>query len=243
MTVLKGEGKVPILFGTTTLPAGGRQHRGYLARPDLTGQWPTVIVVPDVWGISPSIKDLCRKLARWELAAVSVDHFRGTKPAAVSARDEALRRQAALPAGLDADLDDIVSFVTNRAGFWSSAEFGFGVLGIGTGAAPAARLAGRSPQAAVAVVSAPLQPIAGLLATTSGLLGLFGRDDAEVPVDEVIAARGSLPHAELVLYEGVGADFLDDGQPGYDLEAATDAVERLVAFFIKHLPPTPRGRS
>lgn len=242
MTVLKGEGKVPILFGTVTLPAAGRQHRGYLARPDLSGEWPTVIVVPDVWGISPSIKDLCRKLARWELAAVAVDPFRGTGPAAVSDRDQASPRLAALAAGLDADLDDIVSFVTNRAGFWSSAEFGFGVLGVGSGAAPAARLAGRSSQVAVALVSAPLQPIAGMLATTSGLLGLFGRDDAEVPIDEVIAARASLPHAELVLYEGVGTDFLDDGRPGYDPGAAIDAVERLVAFFIKHLPPIPRGR-
>ena len=39
MSVLKGEGKVPILFGTTSVARGPLTHTAYLARPDLAGEW------------------------------------------------------------------------------------------------------------------------------------------------------------------------------------------------------------
>ncbi|CAN5316541.1 MAG: dienelactone hydrolase family protein [Acidimicrobiia bacterium] len=243
MTVLKGEGKVPILFGSMSITVATRLRHGYLSRPDLAGEWPTVIVVPDVWGVTPSIKDLCRKLARRELAAIAVDPFRDGGGRRFTDRAVATAALAEVPAhDLDADLEDVASFVTNPAGFWSSAEHGLGVLGIGTGGAAAARLADRRPGVALALVAVPLQPIAAILGPTSGLLGLYGRDDPEVPVEEVLAARPALPQAELVLYEGVGSDFLDDGRPGYDLDAATDAVERLTGFFIEHLPAAPAER-
>lgn len=235
LTVLRGEGKVPILFGSASIPVASRTHSGYLARPDLSGEWPTVLVVPDAAGITPSVKDLCRRLARRELAAVAVDPLRTARrprvwsdlPAPVSAAE------------LDADIDDVVRFVTNPAGFWSSGEDGLGVLGVGGGGAAASRLAARRPGVAVALVAAPLD--ADVLATAGSVLGLYARDDPAVPVDEVVAARSALPDAEVVIYDGVGAGFFDDDHPGFDLEAASDALDRLVAHFLRHLPAPPRG--
>jgi carboxymethylenebutenolidase len=235
MTVLKGEGKVPILFGSTSISVASRTHIGYLSRPDLTGEWPTVIVVPDAAGVTPATKDLCRKLARRELAAVAVDPLRTTRRPRVWTD----RPSPVTPEQLDADLDDIVTFVTNPAGFWSNAEQGFGVLGVGTGGEAAARLAGRRPGLVVALVAAPLQP--DLLSSAGALLGLYGRDDERVLVDDVVAARSGLPSAEVVIYDGARAGFIDDDSPDFDLDAATDAVERLVAFFLRHLPSPPGG--
>ncbi len=71
------------------------------------------------------------------------------------------------------------------------------------------------------------------------MLGLYARDDADVPVDDAVAMRAGLPNAEFVIYDGVGAGFMDDDSPGFDFEVANDAVDRLVAFFLRHLPPAP----
>ncbi len=90
------------------------------------------------------------------------------------------------------------------------------------------------------MVSAPLQ--SDLLGSAGALLGLYGRDDDGVPVDDVVAARPSLPNSEVVIYAGVGAGFIDDDSPGFDHEVANDAVDRLVAFFLRHLPPPPGKR-
>lgn len=242
MTVLKGEGRVPILFGSASIAVGSKTHRGYLARPDLAGEWPTVVVVPSVWGVTSSAKDLCRRLARRGLAAVAPDVHRGGAPAQQAERAEALQAASALPvARARADLRDIVRFIVNPAGFWSSAEHGFGVLGIGWGGTLAVDLAVADGAHAVGLVSAPLDEAVahGLGTFSGGVLGLYGRADEVVPIDGVLTARGDLPHAEIVVYEDAGHDFLDDLRDGFDEPAARDAVERLSTFFAKHLPPAP----
>ncbi len=238
MSVLKGEGTVPILFGSTSIAAGSRLHTGYLARPDLEGEWPTVVVVPSVWGVTSSVKDVCRRLARRGLAAIAPDLYRGNGPAGDADRTTAmsvsLPRERAL-----ADLRDVVRFTTNPAGFWSSAEFGFGLLGLGSGGPLAVGLAGVDGASAIALVHAPLDDddVQRLSAAAVPVLGLFGRDDEVVSIDTVIDARSHLPHAEFAVYDGVGHDFLDDHRDGYDLDAAQDAIERLTEFFTKQLPP------
>ncbi len=71
------------------------------------------------------------------------------------------------------------------------------------------------------------------------ILGLAGKDDAFADVEAVGAARAAAPHAEWVLYEGAGEDFFDDAREGFDQQAFDDAIERIVAFSDKHLPPAP----
>jgi carboxymethylenebutenolidase len=241
LSVLKGEGRVPILFGSTSVSVGSRLHRGYLARPDLGGQWPTILLVAPAWGVTSSIKDLCRKLARQGLAALAPDLYDRTAPARSVDRETAERAAAALPATvIDRDLNDFASFIANPAGFWSSAEHGFGVLGIGRGGRAAVRMAARTGAAALALVYAPIDGEEETLASfAGGVLGIYGRSDDVVAADTVAAVRTSAPHAEVVVYGDVGHDFLDDYGDTYDREAASDAVERLSGFFEKVLPPAP----
>lgn len=241
MSVLKGEGRVPILFGSTSVSVGSRLHRGYLARPDLGGQWPTILLVAPAWGVTSSVKDICRRLARQGLAVLAPDLYDRGGPARGVDREIAERAAAALPQALiDRDLSDFVSFVSNPAGFWSSAEDGFGVFGIGSGGRAAVRLAGGSRAAALALAYAPIEGEEEALSTFTGaVLGLYGRADEVVPADVVTVVRKAAPHAEVVVYADVGHDFLDDYGDTYDFEAATDAVERLASFFEKRLPPPP----
>lgn len=240
MSVLKGEGKVPILFGSTTIAAGTQSHHSYLARPDLTGEHPTVLVVPSVWGVTSSVKDLCRRLARWGLAVIAMDPYREVPPersAPWDVANEAMSRVSRRR--IRSDATDAVGFVSNPAGYWSSAEHGFGVLGIGGGGPVAVELAATVGDVdALALLYAELDAdtTATLAKVSAPILGLYGKSDEVVSAQQRLAARDCAPHAEWVEYEGPGHDFLDDYLDAYDDVAATDAIERLVAFFEKNLP-------
>lgn len=256
MSVLKGEGRVPILFGSTSIPLGTVTHLGYLARPDLTGEWPTIVVVSGEWGITSSVKDVCRRLARQGFAVVAFDPFRGKAPARATSPDAAAAAARQLPAArVAADLDALADFISNPAGFWSNAERGFGVLALGEGgrfavpyaalhASPlglvATTLSGPETEEAPDVASTPLRyPLGAIASVVAPVVGLSGRDDPAIPIDDIMELRRRAPHAEWVVYEGVGANFTDDHAEGYDTEAHRDALERLTDFFSKHLPPGP----
>lgn len=252
MSVLKGEGRFPILFGTTSISGRTRVHSGYLARPDLSGEWPTVVLVPGRRGVSSSVKDLARRLARHGLAVIAPDLYRARGPDRGVGDEAAGEAFDAIPAGrARADLEDVAAFITNPAGFWSNAESGFGVLALGRAARLAVPLVADGFGAALALVHPALadqpavdeEPAPGpgpgrlLAGVAIPVIGLSGRDDDTVPVDDVHAAREQAPHAEWVLYEGVGRDYLDDSGPTYDRTAAADTLDRLTEFFEKHLPP------
>ena len=243
MSVLKGEGTHPILFGSTSIVAGPVTHRGYLARPDLSGEWPTVILVPSEWGITSSSKDICRRLARLGLAVVAVDLYHGEPPDRAASPEDAAAAASTIPrARSQADLDGIVSFITNPAGFWSNAERGFGVLGLGCGGTPATAAAIRHDAAALALVAAPLldEEGAGIVDSfadlTAPLLGLYGKADDAVSIADIMEARAAAPQAEWVLYDNAGDGFMDDYLPDFDLGAHRDTIDRLAVFFDKQLP-------
>ena len=242
MSVLKGEGKVPILFGSTSIAAGNPTLGGYLARPDLQGEWPTIIVVSSAFGLTSNVKDLVRKLAREGFAVVAPDLYRGQKPPRfpdAGAAEAAFSRLDQRPVR---DLLAIASFIRNPAGFFSNAERGAGMFVIGTGAEAGITAAAQIGPAAMAVAypvgiagENMLQRL-GAVGTTP-LLGLVGRDDDRVTLDDVAAARRVAPQSEWVVYDATGHDFLDDGQPDYERGTAMDAISRIAGFFEKHLPP------
>lgn len=261
MSVLKGEGKVPIIFNTVSISAGALTHTAYLARPDLAGEWPTVVVLPSAWGLTGSSKDLTRRIARQGFAAVCPDvhNGRGQLRSLTRAEAEAMAAQVP-PLRVRRALDDLIAFVTNPTGFWSNSEDGFGLLGIGAGGVMAADLAQRYPTTPVALVAVPLVPhgvgpdeagpgeaeepaevepavfLDRLSGLSDPLIGFYGREDETVPIDDVMAARDAIPHAEWVLYHDVGADFLDDSMPGFDAIVQRDVIERAALFFAKNLP-------
>jgi carboxymethylenebutenolidase len=236
VTVLKGEGKVPILFGTKSMSAGSAIHESYLSRPDLGGEWPTLLLVPSAWGVTSAVKDLARRLARQGLAVVAVDVYgRGGPDRDASAEEASLALSGVSERRGRRDLEDLVGFVTNPAGFWSNAEDGFGIVGLGGGGrlATTAALDTGSP---LVLAGASLLP--GLLEQlTAPALGIFGKADEVIPLDEIMAARERAPRVEWVLYDGVGHDFLDDYLEAFDDAAHQDTVERIAAFCEEHLPP------
>lgn len=236
MSVLKGEGKFPILFGMKSVASGAITHATYLARPDLSGEWPTVVIVPSAWGATSAVKDLARRLARHGVTALVTDLYRGDLPDRGADRDAAVEAFSAVPADrARRDLTDVIRYIENPAGFWSSAEDGLVVLGIGEGG-PIAISGAVETQSSLVLAAAAIYR-EHLALVTGSILGVYGKEDEVVPIDEVISARAVVPHAEWVLYDGVGHDFLDDYLEGFNGEAQQDTVERITAFCEKHLSP------
>lgn len=237
MSVLKGEdGTHVILYGSTAYPARARSVPCYLARPDLAGSYTAVLVVPPAEGITSSLKDLCRRLARHGLAALVPDLYRGSGPGRRASAEEVAAAVGQLTdRRVLADLDGAADFLRRPGTEWADPHR-LGVLGIGTGGRWAVLAAAGDPSLRAVVLA--YAPLAGALDAvgelTVPLLGLYGKDDEEAIAD-VPEAHRRHPGSEWAMYDGVGSGFLDDAGDAYDPAAAKDAEGRLVAFFAARL--------
>ncbi len=215
MSVLAHEGTYPILYGAYAVPVGSGHVSGYLARPDQAGRFATVLVLPDA-GLTSHHKDLSRRLARHGLATLVIE-----LPATLTGAVMAVADAGAFAMANDWAIDHHV-----------------GVVGIGSGGLPGVVFAADQPDVrAVVLVSTSLvddpPPASSLPRLAVPVLGLYGATEpAESRPDHDL-----IRDAEFVVYEGVGAGFMDDGAEGYDVAAATDAYRRVMAFFGRNLPP------
>ena len=232
MSVLKGEGRVPILYGGTRLPTAPYRDL-YLARPDLAGRYPAVVVVHGDTGLTPGVRDLCRRLARYELAVAAPDLYWGTGPGRLSDLPAPQRH---------ADVMAVVDAFRHAWSEWARPGR-LGAVGLGSGGDTAARLA-TVENAALVLLGGPFHHLGGTLAGRRGpLLGLVAGTE-EGTADAVRSLRATAGGGEWAVYRDTGRAFYDDGSPDYAAAAAEDALERMVSFFDRHLAtpsPPPKG--
>jgi carboxymethylenebutenolidase len=237
VAVLAHEGTYPIMFGPVALPMGARHRTGYLARPDESGTFPVVIIVPDLGGLDSFEKDLSRRLARSGIAAVALDLY--------GSPDEPLLAYNALTdAQALSDIEEVYEFVASDDIDWNAGSK-VGLLGIDVGGRFAILQAARRPWAgSLAVAYTPLtgdeqrehQVADDLAHLPIPVLGLYGADDDLIDQSSVDEAQRRNDHGQWLLYEGVGHGFLDPTADGYDQAAADDALARIIAFFQATLP-------
>jgi dienelactone hydrolase len=208
VAVLKGEGKVPILFGSLPLPVTPNRS-AYLARPDVAGSYSTVVLVPDDAGVTPTVKALARHLARHGYAVIA-PVLRDDVESAVGDTVDAIV-SARIPGTEWADGDRVA------------------VVGIGSGGVPASIAAAEEEADALVLVGAALDRDL-LDAFGGGLLVLHGADDESAPADEVKAIRQDIGRGEFVLYGSVGGGFFDDASETHDPVASSDVFDRIVTM-------------
>ena len=75
MAVLPHEGTYSVMYVPLAVSVGAGYRRGYLARPDHAGKYPTVILTPDLDGLGPHEKHVARRLARRGVAVLVVDLY------------------------------------------------------------------------------------------------------------------------------------------------------------------------
>lgn len=242
MAVLPHEGTYPVMYGSYAVPVGAGFRRGYLARPDRSGSFPAVIVVPDLDGVSSHERGLCRSLARNGVAAVAVDlHRRPVEPG-----DQALAAYHELSDGEALrTLEETWQFLDSDDTPWANPGK-VGVLGLDVGGRFAIIAGAHRPWVgAVGVAYAPLtgdeeraHPVAEMLGHLGvPVLGIYAQDDELIATETVDEAQRRNQGGDWLLYQGVGHGFLDEDGDHYDEGAAADAALRFSRFFIGHLPP------
>lgn len=232
MAVLSHEGTYPILYGTSPIPIGAGHRDGYIARPDEFGQFPVVFVVPGIDGMGSLEKDICRRFARFGIAAISLDLYRNVGDGLASYN--ALTDDRALT-----DIDELHEFIISDDVVWNiSGDVGLVGTEIG-GRFAIIKAATRDWVKSIAVCYTPLtgdedreHQVADYLDHLPvPVLGLYGTNDELVDTASVDEAQRRNHHGQWLLYDGAQHGFLDIDSVGFDQAASDDAFARMTAFF------------
>ena len=221
MAVQTGEGTESIIYGTTSIPAGPRTLGGYLARPDGRFEWPTILVFGPESVPTGAIKNICRVFARHGIAALAPD----------------LTGDADRDPGI---AESMAQFITNPAGDWSNAEYGFGVLAFEEGLPDALTLAsseGRVLAAAAIGSDLPSELVDRMQGIDVAGMFIGSRGDETVDIDAILEQRENLPQTTFVIYPSGPTGFWNDDADGFDVELFDDALDRVIAFMGRQLPP------
>jgi len=229
---------------------------GFLARPDAP-EGPGVVLIPDVRGIYDHFRDLTRRLAGDGFTVLAVDLYRRTGPPEITDVASAQRWIAGLSdPDVLADVQAAVDFVAEQPGVQGRV----GVVGFCMGGQYALLAACECRGLSACVpfygmityaegldrAKKPRSPLQAMGDLSCPLLGLYGDEDALIPVDDVhaleAAARRTGQPVETHVYRGAGHAFVNDARPdAYRPEAAADAWQRMTAFLHTHLDAAGGG--
>jgi carboxymethylenebutenolidase len=234
--------------GDVSIPVKDGSIPGYRAMPQRQGPFATVLVIQEVFGVHEHIKDICRRLAKAGYFAVAPALYaRQGDTAQMASIDDILKVVAQVPdAEVAADLDATVAWAqaTGKADITR-----LGVTGFCWGGRQVWLYAAHNPRLKAGIAwygplghsDSPLTPVGPLdLASqlTVPVLGLYGGDDPNIPVDQIEDMKAKLAAAhkpcEIVIYPDTPHGFNADYRPSYRPEAAKDGWNRLLAWFRKN---------
>jgi carboxymethylenebutenolidase len=206
-----------------------------------------VVVVQEVFGVTPHIEDICRRLAAegWLAVAPHLYHRSGDPTFAYDDIGSVGDVVGAMTAeGILDDLDAAFARIDAAA----VPPEATGIVGFCMGGTVAfVAAAERTIGAAVTFYGSGITKgrfgFPSLLEAADRLdapwLGLYGDEDKGIPVDDVERLRkavaSSAQPTEVVRYPGAGHAFNRDGGASYDAAAATDAWSRTLAWFDRYL--------
>lgn len=235
--------------GDVTLETADGPMRVYEAIPEGGGR-AAVIVIQEAFGVNGHIEDVTRRLATAGYRAAAPELFHRAGAGATAPYDD-FSKVLPLFEGLDDDgiLTDVDATVAHlrAAGFEDDR---IGLVGFCMGGRATFLVAVRRRLGAAVgfygggIVTARFPQFPALVEESANLrtpwLGLFGDEDASIPVADVEAlgarleAEAPSPH-DIVRYPGAEHGFHCDVRPSYDDEAAADGWARTLGWFAEHL--------
>jgi carboxymethylenebutenolidase len=204
--------------------------RAYLSLPGGEGPFPAILVIHEWWGLNAHIEHWADRLASAGWAALAVDLYSGVVATdrdvamnAMKAVDKA-RAAATIKAGLDFLASDPRVRATKRA-----------VIGWCFGGAWSLQTALAHPELDGAIIyygQLETDP-AKLAAIKARVLGIFGKRDAGISLEQVAAFEAGLEQAgvraEIRRYDAEHG-FANPSNPKYDQLNAADAWKHVLAF-------------
>jgi carboxymethylenebutenolidase len=233
-------GMIAVPVGTETIPA-------YRAVPRSGRNRPLILVVQEIFGVHEHIKDVCRRLAKLGYCAIAPELYHRQGDVSKLERLDDIRKIVAKVAdkGVLADLDAVVKWAKDAAVGDGSR---LGITGFCWGGRIVWLYAAHNPNVKAGVawygrlvgeitVNTPAHPIDVARRITGSVLGLYGGEDAGIPVstvEEMRAALGEGSRSEIHVYPGTPHAFFADYRSSYRKEAAEDGWQRCLGWFKSH---------
>jgi len=233
-----------------SLTYGGFRVPMYEARPEAKGNYPVILVIPEIFGMHEHIRDVTRRFAKAGFLSITFEPYaREGGVLNLPDIDAVLKVVNPVPdRRVMEDLDHIVSYA---AGHPAALPDRIGVTGFCRGGLYTLLFAAHSEEIKAAVPwYGPIRPAITPGVRTAGpldlaarikapVLGLYGEKDLGIPVADVKAMEAALKAhgrtAEFVLYPDAPHAFFADYRPSYREAAARDAWGRCLAWFNRYL--------
>lgn len=247
--------KLEVTFPSKTKDGKTADMKAFLAAPipPPNVRWKprgAVIVVHEIFGLNPHIRDVAARLAQAGYIALAPDLFtrEGTPPKVEGSNFAPVMEFVGkvTDAQIMEDLKAGIASLQKR----KDANHKVGVVGFCWGGRVSMLSAANIPELKAAVAfygritgkpsdNQPLHPLDVAAKMTVPLLGNFGEKDGGIPVTDVDKLRDTLKErkhpAELYVYEGAGHAFHNDTRESYRKEAAELAWKRTLGWFEKYL--------
>ena len=241
-----------LVAGETTVPTDKGDLPAYFARPNGTGPFPTVLVIEEIFGVHEYIKDTCRRLAKVGYLAVAPELYARIGDLSKMTDVNAIIRDVISKTPDDQLLRDLDATAT-----WAAANGGdpkrLVVTGFCRGGRDVWLYAAHNPALKAAVAwygpvggtPSSIQPHnAADVATElkAPLLGLYGGQDAGIPVAEVKAAAAKAASAgktvQIHVFDDAPHGFHADYRPSYRKADADAGWQEMLQWFGKYLAPS-----
>ncbi len=222
-----------VVYGTVD----GVQVKGFLAKPEGSGPFPTLILIHEWWGLNEHIHDNARAFANEGYVALAVDLYKGE-----STKDPKVARQLAggVSSNMEQAFDNLraaVSFLKARSDVSSDR---LASVGWCFGGGWSYQMAKNDLDVEASVIYyGRFNPKDDLSKMRATILGNFGEKDRGIKVDTVREFQAVLKTLsgdhEIYIYPNAGHGFANSEGRAYNREAADLAWERTFAFLKKYL--------
>jgi carboxymethylenebutenolidase len=220
---------------------GADSVRAWIVYPERKTKAPVVVVVHEIFGVSPWIRAVTDQLAADGFIAIAPDLLTSKN---LPNPTDSVPSDLATAAIRTLNPDDVhrqISAVAKYAMALPSALPRYGIVGFCWGGGISFDHAVRSPSLGASVVYYGVSPASDALKSVKApVLGLYGGSDARVdatipPADSTMRALGKTYTHNI--YEGAGHGFLrqQSGQNGANLTATQQAWPATVAWFRRYL--------
>ena len=223
------------------IPSGADSVRAWIVYPERKTKAPVVVVIHEIYGLSPWVRSVADQLAADGFIAIAPDLL--TSKNLPNATDS-VPAELATAAIRTLDVGEVHRQITAAANYamsLPSAVHRYGVVGYCWGGGGSFEHAVRSPTLGAAVVYYGVSPKTESLSSIKApVLGLYGGNDARVdatipPADSAMKALGKTYTHNV--FEGAGHGFLrqQTGQAGANMLAAQAAWPATIKWFRKYL--------
>lgn len=222
----------------TTIPGvnDGPDVRAYVAKPEGTGPFPTVIMIHEFYGLNESIVGKADLLAQDGYLVIAPDTFRGSTTSWIP---RAIYQViSSKPENVNMDLDSVYAWLETQPDV-DPARIAIAGFCYGGRTSLTYSLHNNRLAATVIFYGSPETNAKVLMNLPGPVLGIFGSADQSIPVESVHAfdaalTQADIPH-EIMIYEGQPHGFVHDAAGIKAGGAQGEAWAQMLAFLDANL--------